>query len=180
MSRPVDSPSIRIERSPVGRGFRLVAEQLLPQPRPTVFDFFSDAFQLETLTPPWLHFAVLTPAPIVMREGLLIDYRLRLHGLPVRWQSRIELWEPPLRFVDVQTRGPYRRWHHEHTFEEREGGTLCRDVVDYAVPGGRLVDRYFVRPDIQKIFAFRWDKLHQLFGQQRQGGSQDQPIHATG
>lgn len=154
-------PNIRVTRGP--NGFRLEAEQFLPQPLETVFEFFSDAYQLETLTPPWLHFAVLTPAPIPMKAGTLIDYRLRLHGLPMRWQSRIDVWEPPFRFVDLQTRGPYRRWHHEHRFEAMEGGTLCRDIVDYAVPGGALIDRWFVRSDVLKIFAFRWNKLQELF-----------------
>lgn len=158
-----ETPSIRIDTAPNGSGFRLESEQFLPQPLETVFEFFSDAYQLETLTPPWLHFSVLTPAPISMKQGTLIDYRLRLHGIPMRWQSRIELWEPPFRFVDFQTRGPYRRWHHEHQFEAAAGGTICRDIVDYAVPGGFLVDRWFVRPDILKIFSFRWNKLRELF-----------------
>lgn len=115
-------PDIKFGRSPAGHGFRLEAVQFLPRPRAEVFQFFSDAFQLETLTPGWLHFSVLTPAPICISAGTLIDYRLRLHGLPVRWQSRISVWEPPLRFVDEQTRGPYRRWHHEHAFEAVDGG----------------------------------------------------------
>ncbi len=160
---PMTQPNIRIGRSVNGSGFRLEAEQLLPQPLETVFEFFSDAYQLETLTPPWLHFSVLTPAPIPMKAGTLIDYRLRLHGIPMRWQSRIDVWEPPFRFVDLQTRGPYRCWYHEHQFESVAGGTLCRDIVDYAVPGCSLVERWLVRPDILKIFTFRWNKLHELF-----------------
>lgn len=159
----IEVPNIRIGPAANGHGFRLESEQFLPQPLDTVFAFFSDAYQLETLTPPWLHFSVLTPAPIPMKQGTLIDYRLKLHGIPMRWQSRIEVWEPPLRFVDFQTRGPYRRWYHEHQFEATEGGTICRDFVDYAVPGGSLVERWFVRPDILKIFSFRWNKLRELF-----------------
>jgi ligand-binding SRPBCC domain-containing protein len=129
-----------------------------------VFAFFSDAFQLENLTPPWLNFTVQTPGPISIQEGTRIDYRLRLHGVPIGWQSRIDVWRPPEVFVDYQTRGPYRHWRHEHRFEEVAGGTVCRDVVDYSVPGGPLVERWFVRRDLKKIFAFRQRKLVELFG----------------
>lgn len=160
---PGDSP-IRIDRAPSGQGFRLESTQFLPQPRERIFEFFSDAFQLQTLTPPWLHFAVLTPPPIRIAAGALIDYRLRLHGIPVRWQSRISVWEPPVRFVDEQTKGPYRRWHHEHVFEAVEGGTLCRDLVDYSVPGGRLIHALLVRRDILTIFEFRRGRLADIFG----------------
>ena len=83
--------------------------------------------------------------------------------MPIRWQSRIELWEPPIRFTDVQIRGPYRHWHHEHVFEEVSGGTICRDIVEYTVRGGWLVDRIFVRNDILKIFTFRQNKLEEIF-----------------
>jgi len=135
----------------------------LPREREAVFAFFGDALNLQAITPPWLSFSVLTPVPIVMRPGTLIDYRLRLHGIPFRWQTEITHWEPPFRFVDEQRRGPYRRWVHTHTFEEQAGGTLCSDSVSYAVPGGRLVDRLFVRRDVEKIFNFRhralWSQL---------------------
>jgi ligand-binding SRPBCC domain-containing protein len=153
----------RIQASPNG-GFRLEATQFLPQPRDRVFSFFSDALELEKLTPPWLKFSVLTPLPIPIAAGTVIDYRLKLHGIPIRWQSLISSWEPPSRFVDRQVRGPYRRWNHEHTFESVDGGTLCRDIVDYDVIGGRLVHALFVRPELLKIFAFRHEKLSALFG----------------
>jgi ligand-binding SRPBCC domain-containing protein len=149
--------------SPNGIGQRLEAIQFLPERRELVFEFFSNAFQLETLTPPWLQFLVQTPAPIDLKLGVRIDYRLSLHGVPIRWQSRIDVWEPPRRFVDVQTHGPYRHWRHEHLFEEAVGGTICRDIVDYAVPGGCLVDRLFVRGDVKRIFEFRQRKLEELF-----------------
>lgn len=155
--------SLTIRSHPGGHGFLLESDQELRHPRQRVFDFFSDAFQLEALTPPWLKFQVVTPAPIRIQTGTLIDYRLRIHGLPLRWQSRISQWEPPFRFVDEQIRGPYRRWHHEHLFEETSAGTLVRDVIHYEVPGGRLIDRWFVRPDLQKIFTFRTEKLRALF-----------------
>lgn len=159
--------SLSIGKNPDRAGFRLEAVQFLPQPRPQVFALFADAFRLEELTPPWLHFKVLTPAPLEIAAGTLIDYRLRLHGLPIRWQSRISAWEPPFRFVDEQIRGPYRRWWHEHIFDDVPGGTLVRDHVEYAVPCGLLADRLFVRRDLLKIFTFRREVLAAMwpFGQ---------------
>ena len=144
----------------------LQTELWLPRPRSEVFPFFADARNLQEITPPWLSFEVLTRGPLEMREGLLIDYRLRIHGFPVRWQTRIEVWEPPHRFVDLQLRGPYRLWRHEHTFEEKDGGTLCRDMVQYAAPGGPfrgLIERWLVRPDVDRIFRYRADTLKWLF-----------------
>lgn len=143
--------------------YRLTAEQFVPRSRGEVFDFFSDACNLEALTPPWLNFHVLTPRPIEMRVGTLIDYRLRLRGLPLRWQSKITAWHPSERFIDEQVRGPYRFWRHEHTFADADGGTLVRDQVDYAVPGGRLVHWLIVRRDVQTIFAYRQQVLPQCF-----------------
>lgn len=144
----------------------LATELWLPQPRDRVFPFFADARNLEELTPPWLRFEVLTPPPITMRTGLRIDYRLRLHGFPLRWQSEITAWEPPFRFVDEQRRGPYRVWHHEHRFEERDGGTLCIDIVHFRAPGGPLrpwIEKWFVRPDVERIFAYRTRRMRELF-----------------
>ena len=161
-TRPVAETPIKFSNSPRG-GYRLESAQFLPRPRDEIFEFFSDAFQLETLTPDFLHFKVLTPPPIQIGHGTLIDYRLRLHGIPLRWRSRISVWEKPFRFVDEQVWGPYRRWNHEHRFEEVEDGTLCRDVVDYSVWGGRPIEALFVRPDVRKIFAFRQAKLRELF-----------------
>lgn len=146
------------------RLFELHAELWLPRPRVEVFPFFADARNLETLTPPWLRFEILTPLPIEMRVGCLIDYQLRLHGLPLRWRSEITVWEPPTRFVDEQRRGPYRFWAHEHRFVEHDGGTWVGDHVRYAVWGGRLLEALFVRPDLNRIFAYRRDKLRALFG----------------
>jgi ligand-binding SRPBCC domain-containing protein len=138
-------------------------ELWLPLPPEQVFPFFADATNLQALTPPWLNFNIVTPPPIAMRAGTLIDYRLRVRGLPVRWRTRINVWQPPHRFVDEQLRGPYRQWIHEHTFEPRDGGTLARDIVTYAVPLDWLVHRWLVRPDIEKIFAFRSTALQQVF-----------------
>jgi ligand-binding SRPBCC domain-containing protein len=153
---------LRFSRTPEGL-FTLEAELWLPRQRDEVFRFFADAFNLEALTPPWLKFEVLTPRPIEMRVGLRIDYRLRLRGLPLRWQSEITAWEPPVRFVDEQRRGPYRAWIHEHTFEARDGGTLARDHVRYAVALDFLVHRLFVRPDMERIFQFRSEALRKRF-----------------
>jgi ligand-binding SRPBCC domain-containing protein len=143
--------------------FTFHQELWLPRRRDEVFPFFADACNLETLTPPWLSFRILTPAPVAMRSGTLIDYQLRVHGLPLRWRSEITAWDAPHRFVDEQRRGPYRLWIHEHRFEEHNSGTLCVDHVRYAVFGGRLVEWLFVRRDLERIFAFRRAKLLELF-----------------
>jgi ligand-binding SRPBCC domain-containing protein len=142
--------------------------QWLPRPRDDVFRFFSDAGNLQRITPVFLHFQVLTPGPITMRPGVLIDYRLKLHGVPIRWTTRITTWEPPVRFSDMQLRGPYAEWNHTHTFEEENGGTLVRDVVRYRIRGpalaGRLINRLLVEPDTRRIFAFRHKALEEIFG----------------
>lgn len=142
----------------------LRAEQWLPRPRDEVFPFFSEARNLEKLTPPWLKFEVLTPAPIVMRPGQHIDYRIRIHDIPIRWRTEIAEWDPPHRFVDVQLSGPYTLWRHTHTFEERDGGTLCRDEVRYRPRGGALIDWLFVRRDVERIFDYRKKRLEEFFG----------------
>jgi hypothetical protein len=136
----------------------------LPRPLKIVFPFFADAGNLETITPPWLRFKIVTPRPIAMRPGALIEYRLRLRSIPLRWQSEITVWEPPLRFVDEQRRGPYRTWIHEHTFTESKGGCEVRNFVRYAALGGWLVDRLFVRLDVRRIFEYRARKLQEIFG----------------
>lgn len=143
--------------------FTLHAELWLPRPRAEVFAFFADAHNLQTLTPPWLKFDVLTPAPIAMRPGALIDYRIRVHGLPIRWRTEITEWSPPRRFEDVQLRGPYTLWHHTHTFAERDGGTLCTDDVRYRPRGGAVMNWLFVRRDVEGIFEYRRERLLQLF-----------------
>src|SRR4051794_31014227 len=125
--------------------YRFDSELWLPQRREKVFEFFADARNLETITPEFLSFHVITPSPIRMQPGARIEYRLRVHGLPFRWESEITTWEPPRCFVDEQRRGPYRSWRHEHRFEEHGGGTRCIDEVVYAVPGGALFHRLFVR-----------------------------------
>ena len=143
--------------------FKFETELWLPRSRGGVFPFFAEARNLETITPPWLKFEVLTPAPIAMHPGALIDYRIRVHGLPIRWRTEILEWNPPHQFVDVQIRGPYQLWHHTHIFAERDGGTLCLDRVRYCPRGGALINWLFVRRDVEKIFAYRQKRLREIF-----------------
>lgn len=131
------------------------AFQWVPSPPERTFAFFSDAHNLERITPPFVKFRIVTPPPIEMRVGTRIDYRLRLHGISIRWQSEITQWDPPHGFIDEQRRGPYRKWIHEHRFRVKDGGTRVEDHVTYAVPGGALIDRWFVRPDLERIFDYR-------------------------
>ncbi len=145
----------------------LQREQRLQRPPEAVFPFFADAANLEAITPPLLRFRVVTPAPIEMREGTFIQYALRLRGLPVRWDTLIQSWEPPYRFVDVQVRGPYRLWHHTHELEPLDDGaaTLMRDTVRYALgfgAAGELAHRLLVRRDLEAIFDFRQARVPAL------------------
>jgi ligand-binding SRPBCC domain-containing protein len=145
------------------RVFRFGTECVLPASRDRVFDFFSNAQNLEQLTPPWLRFEIMTEGPIAMAPGTLIDYRIYWRRIPMRWRTEIEVWEPPHRFVDRQIRGPYRLWRHEHVFVERDDGTSVIDRVEYAPFGGALVQRFFVARDIDRIFAYRQAVLGRLF-----------------
>ena len=141
-------------------------ELWLPRPPEQVFPFFADAGNLDAITPPWLHFHIVTPRPIEVRAGALIDYKLRVRGLPLCWRTLIKEWQPPHRFVDEQVRGPYRQWIHTHTFEPWGGGTLAHDVVQYAVPFDFIAHTFFVRRDIEKIFAFRQETLRKRFARE--------------
>ena len=142
----------------------LATSQWVPTPPYKTFAFFADAWNLEQITPPILRFRIITPAPIAMRMGTLIDYRLRLRGISVRWRTEITAWDPPRGFTDVQLRGPYRKWVHRHDFVEEDGGTRVNDTVTYAVPGGSLVDRLIVRPDLDRIFRYRCRGIRELLG----------------
>ncbi len=149
------------------RTYHFESEQWVPAPPDATFDFFSDASNLEAITPDFLHFRILTPLPIHMGEGVLIDYRLRLHGAPVHWVTRIEAWKPGRSFVDRQLQGPYALWVHEHAFEARDGGTLVRDRVEYALPLdplSRPVHALYVRPTIERIFAHRREVIGRVLG----------------
>ena len=137
---------------------RLERRQHLRLPLDEVFAFFAEARNLERITPPWLRFELIAGDRGEMGAGTLIDYRLRLHRMPIRWTSRIEEWDPGRAFVDRQVRGPYRLWRHRHSFTAEDGGTLVRDQVDYALPLGRLGELahpLFVRRDLERIFAYR-------------------------
>lgn len=145
------------------REFRLQRTQRFHEPLDEVFAFFAEPSNLATLTPPWLQFEIRAERPIEMFAGARIDYRIRLHGLPMRWRSEITAWEPPHRFVDEQLSGPYRYWIHEHSFREVEGFTEVSDDIRFAVPGGGLIYRLFVASDLEKIFAYRREVLRDLF-----------------
>jgi len=131
-----------------------------------VFASFTDPTTPEAITPPLLPFAVVTPAPIAMGVGTFIQYRLRLHGLPMRWDTLIQVWEPPRRFVDVQVRGPYRLWHHTHELTPLDDGrTVMRDTVRYDLGFGALgalAHRAIVRRDLEAIFAYRAERVPAL------------------
>ena len=158
---------VDIEWSRDDRAFHLRSSILLEHPQEAVFAFFSDAFQLEKITPEWLRFRVLTAPPIVIQQGCLIDYRIRLRGIPIFWRTEISSWNPPFAFTDRQIRGPYRLWEHLHTFESVAGGTLASDDVRYRVPGGRLANWAFVQRELRRIFEFRQQQMRQLFPPQR-------------
>jgi ligand-binding SRPBCC domain-containing protein len=138
----------------------------VPRPIDEIFAFFSRAANLETITPAFLKFRI-TESPEEICQGSRIKYVLRLHGIPVRWATEIVTWEPPRRFVDVQLSGPYSLWHHEHRFTEERGGTRLQDEVRYALPFGLLgqvAHWVTVRRDVEDIFAYREEKIKEMFG----------------
>jgi ligand-binding SRPBCC domain-containing protein len=149
---------------------QLCRTQLVGKPLPEVFAFFSNASNLNALTPPFLHFRILTPMPIALCAGARLDYRLSLFGLPVRWRTRITDWQPGKRFVDEQESGPYALWRHTHEFEARGSCTLMRDVVDYSEPlgpVGTVAHVLFVRRTLDRIFDFRRDAVLRLLDHSR-------------
>jgi ligand-binding SRPBCC domain-containing protein len=143
----------------------LERSQRVEVPIEQAFAFYGDALNLEPLTPPWLHFEVTTLGELTFGPGTLLDYRLRLHGVPVRWRTRIEIWEPPLRFIDIQLKGPYSLWEHTHLFErDGDGATLIHDHIRYSIPLGplgALAHRLFVRRDLERIFDYRREAVAQ-------------------
>lgn len=145
--------------------FRFERSITVPFPIEKVFEFFSQAKNLEVLTPPWFNLHILTPQPVTMEEGAMLDYRLKVRWVPLRWRSEITTWDPPHVFVDEQRRGPYRYWKHEHRFVEVDGGTRVEDHVEYAVLGGSLVNALFVAPDLKKVFDYRETRLAELFAE---------------
>jgi ligand-binding SRPBCC domain-containing protein len=146
--------------------YHFESEIKINAPLEDVFNFFSQAENLEKITPPWLKFKILTPTPINMGVGTLIDYRLSLYKIPLKWQTKISHWEPPHRFIDEQLRGPYKLWIHEHSFSEVADGCLIRDKVQYQLKGGMispLLNQLFVRADIERIFSYRKKKIAELY-----------------
>lgn len=164
LTRPHPDDLLRIGPHPDRKGeFLIEARQWISRSPTELFPFYGDPLNLERITPPWLHFQVVTPQPIEMASGLFLDYRLRLRGIPLRWRSEISVWDPPYRFVDEQRLGPYRKWHHEHLFEPAGKGTTILDRVTYVPRGGRLINTLFVQPDLNRIFRFRQQKLAEIF-----------------
>lgn len=146
--------------------YSLVREQHVPYSAEEVFVFFAKPENLQRITPPSLGFRILTPSPITMKEGRLIDYTLRVLGVSVHWRTLITAYEPPYRFVDEQLRGPYRFWHHTHTFREDDEGTVIGDEVRYALPFGplgRVAHSLYVRRDLERIFEYRSEVIAQVF-----------------
>jgi ligand-binding SRPBCC domain-containing protein len=140
------------------------SELWVPRPLSHVFEFFSRAENLEAITPPFLKFRI-TKAPEEMKKGALIEYALKVHGLPMRWKTEIESWEPPHKFVDVQLSGPYKLWHHTHRFSERNGGTMIEDHVNFELPFGPIGDLVYhlqVKRDVEQIFAYRTEQVMKL------------------
>ncbi|MBA2302129.1 MAG: SRPBCC family protein [Acidobacteria bacterium] len=145
------------------QGIQVIHEEtLVPASLEETFAFFSDAANLERLTPTWLNFRIRSTTPLTMRAGLEIDYVIGLRGFPIPWKTRIDVWEPGVRFVDRQVNGPYLWWHHEHRFEEAIDGTRVIDHVEF-VPRLRWITGGFVRRDVEKIFQHRGVTLRQIF-----------------
>jgi ligand-binding SRPBCC domain-containing protein len=142
----------------------LLSRQFIPLPRETVFSFFSKAENLEILTPPWLKFKIMNQSTPEIRKGTLINYKLRIHGAPVRWRTLIGEWKPNESFVDTQLKGPYKKWYHVHRFENVPGGTLITDDVTYEIPGwifGKLILPWIKR-GVSTIFAYRQEMIQKL------------------
>lgn len=145
---------------------KLIKETLFKRPISEVFGFFSNAENLNLLTPQNFHFRILTPQPLKIQKGSIIDYKISLKGIPVKWRTEITEWEPPYRFVDVQLKGPYKVWVHEHTFAEKDGGTLVTDKVSYLSKGWILepvLQKLFINKNLEEIFDYREKKLKLIF-----------------
>jgi len=146
--------------------FEINMKQYINKPLEVVFEFFSKPENLEMITPKSLSFNILTPTPIKMEKGSLIDYTIRLFGIPIHWRTLISDYEPPFRFVDQQIKGPYTFWHHTHTFKLVEGGVEIIDEVKYSLPLGwlgTLAHAIWVRKDLEKIFEYRKTVIQHYF-----------------
>jgi ligand-binding SRPBCC domain-containing protein len=142
--------------------------QIVRRPVAETFRFFSDPHNLQRLTPAFLNFRFLEPPPEVMHPGTTIDYQIRLYGVPVHWRTRIEIVEPPAKFVDVQEKGPYALWRHSHMFKDvGSGATEVKDRVEYAMPLGPLGEiayHLFVARSLAQIFEYRERELAAIMG----------------
>ena len=157
--------------------YTIQREQWVPRPLEEVFAFFSDASNLELLTPSWLKFKILTQTPITVARGTHLQYRLSWHGVPLHWTTEITRWNPPRDFEDIQLSGPYKLWRHTHRFRAHEGGTQMTDIVEYALPFGLLGSLAYalqVRRNVEKIFDYRYDRIQQMFGGPRTSRAADQ------
>lgn len=144
--------------------YTLVREQLVRRPLKETFDFFADPNNLEAITPAWLKFSVVS-TPAELQAGSRIVYRLKWHGISLRWKTDIEVWEPPIRFVDSQKSGPYALWRHTHTFVAQGEDTLTTDHVDYAIhlgPMGMIAHAAVVKRDVEAIFNYRRERIAEL------------------
>lgn len=144
----------------------LERKQIIKRPQTEVFEFFADAGNLEKITPPELNFHIITPQPIDIKQGALIDYQLKLRGIPITWKTEITEWNPPYSFVDTALKSPYRQWIHLHTFEEGENGeTIMRDIVRYRLPLEPLGDlaHFYVKKELKYIFDYRYKVIEKIF-----------------
>jgi ligand-binding SRPBCC domain-containing protein len=150
----------------IRKSYILTTECLIGKPQAELFSFFAEAGNLQLLTPSWLNFKILTPLPVIMKQGTIIDYRLRLTGIPFGWRTEITVWDPPLRFVDTQVRGPYAAWIHEHRFEQKNGNTLVTDRVEYQIPGliaGDILHILLIKQQLRQIFTYRQQVIQRIF-----------------
>ncbi len=145
----------------------LEREQIIKRPHQEVFDFFADALNLERITPPELNFHIITPQPIDIKKGCLIDYSLKLRGIPITWKTEITQWNPPCSFVDTALKSPYKQWIHLHTFETGENGeTIMKDIVRYRLPFEPLGDlaHFYVKKELKYIFDYRYKIVKEILG----------------
>ena len=149
--------------------YNLEFEQFIDLPIEDVFDFFSKPENLSLITPPRLRFDILTPTPLEMKEGQLIDYSLKiLYLIKLHWRTLITDYQKPYKFIDQQIKGPYTLWHHTHTFEEKDGGTLIKDNLKYVIPFGwigRAIHFIYIKHDINGIFQYRHKILNDIFSE---------------
>lgn len=144
----------------------LERRQIVARPPGEVFGFFADAGNLERITPPELNFHIISPQPIDIKKGALIDYRLKLHGIPITWKTEITQWNPPFDFVDTALKSPYKQWIHLHTFEEgKTGETIMKDIVRYRLPFEPLGDigLFIVKRELKYIFDYRYQAIEEIF-----------------